>query len=77
MYCQCGKYVEARGLFDKMSTRNLYSWNNILSWYAKLGMAKHARKLFDKMPEKDVVYMYISMVIYIYLCIYVCIYIYI
>ncbi|KAM7479419.1 hypothetical protein LguiA_027632 [Lonicera macranthoides] len=55
MYCQCGKYVEARGLFDRMSTRNLYSWNNMLSGYAKLGMLKPARKLFDKMPEKDVV----------------------
>ncbi|KAF2302021.1 hypothetical protein GH714_031406 [Hevea brasiliensis] len=35
--------------------RNLYSWNNMLSGYAKLGKTKPARKLFDKMPEKDVV----------------------
>lgn len=42
-------------MFDKMSVRNLYSWNNMLSGYAKLGMVKRARKLFDQMPEKDFV----------------------
>ncbi|CAN1802712.1 Pentatricopeptide repeat-containing protein At2g21090 [Linum perenne] len=38
-----------------MSHKNLYSWNHMLSGYAKLGMLKPARKLFDKMPQKDVV----------------------
>lgn len=42
-------------MFDKMSARNLYSWNNMLSGYAKMRMIKPAKKLFDKMPEKDVV----------------------
>ena len=55
MYGNCGKEIEARKVFDKMSVRNLYSWNNMLSGYTKLGMIKPARKLFDKMPEKDVV----------------------
>ncbi|KAK2967089.1 hypothetical protein RJ640_029164 [Escallonia rubra] len=55
MYCKCGDHVEARQLFDKMSTRNLYSWNNMLSGYARLGMVKPARRLFDKMPDRDVV----------------------
>ncbi|KAK9287415.1 hypothetical protein L1049_015836 [Liquidambar formosana] len=55
MYLKCGKDVEARRVFDKMSVRNLYSWNNMLSGYAKHGMIKPARRLFDKMPEKDVV----------------------
>ncbi|XWS40168.1 hypothetical protein CRYUN_Cryun18bG0117200 [Craigia yunnanensis] len=38
-----------------MGARNLYSFNNMLSGYAKLGMIKPARKLFDQMPERDVV----------------------
>ena len=54
-YFKCGDEVEARDVFDKMSVRNLYTWNNMLSGYAKMGMIKPARKLFDKMVEKDVV----------------------
>ncbi|KAF5186060.1 Pentatricopeptide repeat-containing protein [Thalictrum thalictroides] len=38
-----------------MSMTNLYSWNNMLSGYAKQGLIKPARKLFDEMPERDVV----------------------
>ena len=30
MYCKCGNVLEARKVFDKMSERNLYSWNNTL-----------------------------------------------
>ncbi|CAI9769817.1 unnamed protein product [Fraxinus pennsylvanica] len=55
MYAQCGDHVKARQMFDKMSTRNLYSWNNMLCGYAKLGMVKPALRLFYKMPERDVV----------------------
>ncbi|KAL2937160.1 hypothetical protein RDABS01_020609 [Bienertia sinuspersici] len=55
MYFECGDHIEARKVFDKMSVRNLYSWNNALSGYAKLGMLNAARKLFDKMTERDVV----------------------
>ncbi|XVE93811.1 hypothetical protein REPUB_Repub01dG0227400 [Reevesia pubescens] len=38
-----------------MGARNLYSFNNMLSGYTKLGMIKPARKLFDQMPKRDVV----------------------
>lgn len=55
MYFECGDHVEARKVFDKMSVRNVYSWNNALSGYAKLGMLDAARRLFDKMTERDVV----------------------
>ncbi|GMY05491.1 pentatricopeptide repeat-containing protein At2g21090 [Fagus crenata] len=30
-YFKCGDEVEARDVFDKMSVRNLYTWNNMLS----------------------------------------------
>ncbi|KAF6174347.1 hypothetical protein GIB67_040840 [Kingdonia uniflora] len=38
-----------------MTVRNLFSWNNTLSVYAKRGMLKPARMLFDLMSERDVV----------------------
>ncbi|KAK8563057.1 hypothetical protein V6N13_018401 [Hibiscus sabdariffa] len=55
MYSACGDYIGARNVFDKMGARNLYSFNNMLSGYAKLGMIKPARQLFDQMPERDVI----------------------
>lgn len=55
MYFSCGDHVNARKVFDKMEVRNLYSWNNMLSGYVKLGMMKQARSFFHKMPEKDYV----------------------
>ncbi|KAI3515258.1 hypothetical protein L1887_14076 [Cichorium endivia] len=55
MYSECGNWVGARKVFDKMSLKNLYSWNNMLSGYAKLRMMKPAQTLFDQMQEKDVV----------------------
>ncbi|CAH9057175.1 unnamed protein product [Cuscuta europaea] len=55
MYSKCGDHVEARKVFDKLTTKNIYSWNTMLSGYAKLGMVKPALKLFEKMPERDMV----------------------
>jgi pentatricopeptide repeat protein len=55
MYFCCGDYVCARKVFDKMEVRNLYSWNNMLSGYVKLGMMKQARSMFYQMPQKDYV----------------------
>ncbi|XP_076910214.1 pentatricopeptide repeat-containing protein At2g21090-like [Bidens hawaiensis] len=55
MYSECGDCDAARQVFDEMPLRNLYSWNNMLSGYAKLRMMKPARTLFDRMGEKDVV----------------------
>ncbi|KAF5755704.1 putative tetratricopeptide-like helical domain superfamily [Helianthus annuus] len=55
MYSECGDSVGARKVFDEMPVRNLYSWNSMLSGYAKLRMMEPARTLFDRMGEKDVV----------------------
>nr|XP_043613307.1 pentatricopeptide repeat-containing protein At2g21090 [Erigeron canadensis]XP_043613308.1 pentatricopeptide repeat-containing protein At2g21090 [Erigeron canadensis] len=55
MYLECGNWVSARKVFDEMSVRNLYSWNNMISGYSKLRMMNPARSLFDRMEEKDVV----------------------
>lgn len=55
MYFKCGSDIDARKVFEKMSARNLYSWNYMLSGYAKQGMIQKARILFDEMKERDVV----------------------
>lgn len=55
MYSECGYCDGARKVFDKMPVRNLYSWNSMISGYAKLRMMKPARTLFDQMQHKDVV----------------------
>ncbi|XP_074312966.1 pentatricopeptide repeat-containing protein At2g21090 [Silene latifolia] len=55
MYFECGDHNSARQVFDKMSVRNLYSWNNTVSGYVKLGMLDAAKRMFDKMGERDVV----------------------
>lgn len=55
MHVPCGGHVSAYKLFDEMTARNLYYCNNMLSGYAKSGMTNRARKLFDKMPKRDVV----------------------
>ncbi|GMN48693.1 hypothetical protein TIFTF001_017863 [Ficus carica] len=55
MYFKCGDDVDARKVFDRMTERNLYTWNNMLSGYAKMRKLESARRLFDVMPEKDVV----------------------
>ncbi|KAJ0010315.1 hypothetical protein Pint_34358 [Pistacia integerrima] len=55
MYFNCGSDVDACKVFSKMSFRNLYSYNGMLSGYVKLGQMRPAKKLFDKMVERDVV----------------------
>ncbi|KAK7319962.1 hypothetical protein RJT34_04691 [Clitoria ternatea] len=38
LYANCGKLFYAQNLFDNMTKRDVYSWNALLSAYAKLGM---------------------------------------
>eukprot|EP01018_Ginkgo_biloba_P008845 Gb_31599 [translate_table: standard] len=55
MYVKCRSLENARQVFDKMSERNLVSWNAILSGYVQDGKVEDARLLFDKMPERNVI----------------------
>ncbi|KAJ6402947.1 hypothetical protein OIU84_014954 [Salix udensis] len=40
-----------------MTAGNLYSWNKMPPGYAKSGMKSQARKLFDKMLKRDVIFL--------------------
>ncbi|XP_008779860.3 pentatricopeptide repeat-containing protein At1g08070, chloroplastic-like [Phoenix dactylifera] len=52
-YCKCGDLVSAREVFDRISCRDLVTWNSMVDGYARNGQIEVARGLFDEMPERD------------------------
>ncbi|XP_059067251.1 pentatricopeptide repeat-containing protein At2g03880, mitochondrial-like [Cryptomeria japonica] len=51
MYAKCGSIGKARELFDKMSQRNVVSWNAMIVGYAQNGFCKDALKVFELMKH--------------------------
>lgn len=49
MYSQCGRLDIARQVFDKISERNVVSWNSMISGYAQNGYPEEALQLFREM----------------------------
>eukprot|EP01018_Ginkgo_biloba_P019743 Gb_26052 [translate_table: standard] len=49
MYAKCGCIVNAQEVFDKMSKRNIVSWNAMITGYAQHGLGKEALQLFEQM----------------------------
>ncbi|KAJ7968977.1 Pentatricopeptide repeat-containing protein [Quillaja saponaria] len=54
MYGRFGEIEIARQLFDKMPTRDVVSWNTMISCYAVKGMWEDAFRLFDSMQEENI-----------------------
>eukprot|EP01018_Ginkgo_biloba_P003458 Gb_33545 [translate_table: standard] len=54
MYAQCGRIECARQMFDKMSERDVVSWNSMIAGYAQNGRADEALKLFSEMQQDGV-----------------------
>ncbi|CAO2818505.1 unnamed protein product [Amaranthus hypochondriacus] len=52
MYAKCGQVIVARSLFNWIDTRNVISWNAMISGYAKNGYAEEAVELFKTMIMK-------------------------
>ncbi|XP_025793975.1 pentatricopeptide repeat-containing protein At2g22070 [Panicum hallii] len=52
-----GSFRDARNLFNEIPPvrRNVFTWNTLLSMYAKSGRLADARAMFDGMPERDAV----------------------
>uniref|UniRef100_A0A0D9VZL7 DYW domain-containing protein n=1 Tax=Leersia perrieri TaxID=77586 RepID=A0A0D9VZL7_9ORYZ len=52
-----GGLREARRMFDEIpvARRNVFTWNSLLSMFAKSGRLADARGVFDEMPERDAV----------------------
>eukprot|EP01018_Ginkgo_biloba_P019332 Gb_33828 [translate_table: standard] len=55
MYVKCGRINNARQVFDKMSERDVVSWNAMIAGYAMNGHVDEALNLFQKMPQRNVV----------------------
>ncbi|XP_044478722.1 pentatricopeptide repeat-containing protein At5g27110-like [Mangifera indica] len=51
MYAKCNKLNYAIKVFDKMSERDVASWNTVISCYYQEGQAEKALELFGKMRD--------------------------
>ncbi|XP_027332534.1 putative pentatricopeptide repeat-containing protein At5g09950 [Abrus precatorius] len=51
MYAKCGRIDYASRFFDLMPVRNIYSWNSMISGFARHGQGRKARKLFTQMKQ--------------------------
>ncbi|XP_042447971.1 putative pentatricopeptide repeat-containing protein At5g09950 [Zingiber officinale] len=51
MYAKCGRVDYASRVFESMNLRNEFSWNSMISGYARHGNGDEALKLFNKMQS--------------------------
>eukprot|EP01018_Ginkgo_biloba_P013215 Gb_00776 [translate_table: standard] len=49
MYAKCGRIEDARQAFDRMSNKNVVSWNAMIAGYAQHGFGEEALSLFYQM----------------------------
>eukprot|EP01018_Ginkgo_biloba_P016729 Gb_00639 [translate_table: standard] len=54
MYSKCGRPEFARHVFDKMSQRNLVSWNAMIAGYSQNGRHEEALNLFRQMESTGI-----------------------
>ena len=54
VYIKCGDLEAARGVFDKLVKKNVFSWTIIIGGYAKHKCAEKAMELFNQMCQKGV-----------------------
>lgn len=54
MFALCGSIVDANEIFCNLSDLNVYTWNAIISAYAKLGHSKKVIKLFEQMLQSSI-----------------------
>lgn len=54
MYANCGRMEKARQLFNKMSEKNVVSWNTMIAGYTHNGPIKEALALFHQMQVADI-----------------------
>eukprot|EP00249_Psilotum_nudum_P025753 c30614_g1_i1 orf=3-737(-) len=55
MYGKCGAVEDARGVFEKLDRRNVFSWTVMIGVYVHHGYGKEALLLFRQIREGDVI----------------------
>ena len=56
MYAECGLLVAAQQVFDNLPSRDLISWNVLMSAYAQLGESEKVFQIFDTMIALEGLY---------------------
>uniref|UniRef100_A0A0D3EQQ2 DYW domain-containing protein n=1 Tax=Oryza barthii TaxID=65489 RepID=A0A0D3EQQ2_9ORYZ len=51
MYSKCGRIDYASKVFHSMSQKNEFSWNSMISGYARHGLGRKALEIFEEMQE--------------------------
>ena len=54
MYAKCGSIDDARTVFDSIHSRNVVSWNAMITGYGQNGNAKEALGLFKQMENENI-----------------------
>ena len=54
MYLKCGSMSEAQSIFDNMESRNIITWNAMISGYRQNGDVKESIELFKKMQQEGI-----------------------
>ncbi|KAM6583668.1 hypothetical protein CsatB_010670 [Cannabis sativa] len=54
MYCKCGSLEIAQQVFDRMSNRDITTWNSMILGFAMHGQAKAALECFARLIETEV-----------------------
>lgn len=55
MYVRCIDFDSACKVFDRMSVKDIVSWNAVISGYVHSGLMREAQSLFKAMPDCDVI----------------------
>ncbi|KAJ7528258.1 hypothetical protein O6H91_16G091900 [Diphasiastrum complanatum] len=51
MYSKCGNLMKAHQIFDKMSSKDVITWNTLIAAYAQHGYGRTALRLFAEMEQ--------------------------
>ena len=54
MYLKCGSMNEAQSIFDNMESRNIITWNAMISGYGQNGNGKESIELFKQMQQEGI-----------------------
>lgn len=53
MYAKCGDIKDAQSVFDEIETKDVPSWNALISGYSTHGLSREALRIFDIMKDSD------------------------